>query len=128
MSLTIRPSFDLGRLLDALRPGPPPEFRVPVRRPDDHLVFDLLVDNLDLKRSGEPRLEKQDPSAAAHLIVEFPPQSFAEEAFLEASNAAEGEIPPKEVSRDPRYKPKNVRSETDTVPPLPSSRVRMAGR
>ena len=52
----IRPDFDLGRLIDAIRPRPPREFRTPVRRPDDHLVFDLVFENLELKTGGTPRL------------------------------------------------------------------------
>jgi hypothetical protein len=120
--------FSVGKLLDALRVRPLREFPVPVRRPDDFLVFDLLLDNLELRPGASPRLEKRNPAAAAHLIVELPPQSFAEEAFVEASDAADKEVPAKEVSKDPKYKPKNVPSGTEKVPPLPSSRVRMAGR
>jgi hypothetical protein len=120
--------FDLGRLLNAVRQQPPRELRIPVRRPDDLLVFDLLVENLELKTGLSPRFERRNPAGAAYLIVELPPQSFAEEAFPEASNAAAGEKPPKEVSDDESYPKKNVVTATEPVPQLPSSRVRMAGR
>ncbi|MFO0887939.1 MAG: hypothetical protein U0790_02210 [Isosphaeraceae bacterium] len=126
MSLTIDPGFDLGRLVDAILGRPPQEFRVSVRRPNDLLVFDFLVDNLKLKTSGEPRLEKQDPSASAHLIVELPPQSFAEEAFL-AAPYAEKDID-KESCEYQRRNPPTPPEDVLALLPLPSSRVRMAGR
>jgi hypothetical protein len=105
---------------------------VPVRRPDDHLVFDLLVDNLELKTDGSPRLERKAPGAAAYLIVEFPPQSFAEEAFLQQSvdpsNGTNTDFTlDKETSR-PGNTRKNIPQPGEPVPPLPSARVRMAGR
>jgi hypothetical protein len=130
----IRPDFDLGRLIDTIWPGPPREFRVPVRRPDDLLVFDLLVENLELRTDGSPRLEKKDLSAAAYLIVEFPPQSFAEEAFLQQSlDPSTGTTTDfslgKEVSTDlPEDLKQNVPRPGEPVPPLPSARARMAGR
>jgi hypothetical protein len=97
--------FDLGRLFDALEPRPAREWRVPVRRPDDLLVFDLLFDNLELAHGKKgPRLERRVETARALLIVEFPPQSFGEEAYLLV---------------EPNYK--------EPVRPLPSSRIRMSG-
>ena len=102
----LSPDFALGRLVDALWPVVPRERRVRVRRPDDLLVFDLLFDNLDLERGGDqgPRLVRGSAGARALLIVELPPQSFGEEAFQLA---------------EPNFK--------ETVPPLPSARIRMAG-
>lgn len=131
LSAVIRPAdFALGALVDAVRPAPAREFRVPVRRPDDLLVFDLLVDNLALHTDGRARLERTDPNAAAYLIVEFPPQSFGEEAFLAVATQAEpeaGEEGP-EVTTDPNYPARNERQSAEPLPPLPSARVRMAGR
>jgi hypothetical protein len=98
------PDFDLGRLFDALEPRPAREWRVPVRRPDDLLVFDLLFDNLALKQGKQgPRLARRVDNARALLVVEFPPQSFGEEAFQEADDFKE------------------------PIPPLPSARIRMSG-
>jgi hypothetical protein len=117
--------FDLRRIHDHFRLPEDREFRVPVRRPEDLLVFDLIFENLRLV-TDPPRLERLDAGAKALLIVELPPQSFAEQAFLEASNAdaATGN----EVSQDPDYPPKNVPTAGETIPPLPSAKVRMAGR
>jgi hypothetical protein len=103
--------FDLGRLFDALNPRPAREWRVPVRRPDDMLVFDLLFDNLELKKGDRgPRLERRVVGPPAVLVIELPPQSFGEEAFQVAESDSE---PP------PNFK--------ETVPPLPSARIRMSG-
>lgn len=117
----IGPDFAFGRLIDAIRPLPR-VFRVPVRRPEDHLVFDLLLDNLALHEGPSPHLARVDPSAPGLLIVELPPQSFAERAFLRAS-AADGADP-----QDRPSQPPVVPIAGETVPPLPSARARMAGR
>jgi hypothetical protein len=117
--------FDLGRILEGLRRRVP-EFRVSVRRPDDLLIFDLIFENLKLIPGSNPRLVRSDPKATPTLVVEFPPQSFAEEAFLAVSNA-DADIG-KEVTKEeePPTEERAVLSG-ETVPPLPSSRVRMAG-
>ena len=89
-----------------LEPRPAREWRVPVRRPDDLLVFDLLFDNLELAQGKKgPQLERRVEPARALLIVEFPPQSFGEEAYQIA---------------EPDFKEPLRR-------PLPSSRIRMSG-
>ena len=118
--------FDLHRIYERLRPPEHEEFRIPIRRPDDLLVFDLVFENLRLATDAPPRLERQNAGAAALMIVELPPQSFAEQAFLQVSNAdaATGN----EVSQDPDYPKKNVPTAGETVPPLPSAKIRMAGR
>jgi hypothetical protein len=131
--LSIASDFALGKIIDSVRPRPAEEFRVPVRRPDDMLVFDILVDNLTLKTDGYPRLERTNAIVSAHLMIEFPPQSFGEEAFLEVSTQSEPakNEPHKEASGvgDPPYPSKNVAQGEEAVPsPLPSARVRMSGR
>lgn len=103
--------FDLGRLIDTLRPFPVTEWRVRVRRPDDLLVFDLLVDNLELTTGNPgPLLQRIVAGSPAVLVVELPPQSFGEEAFQLAESDSEP---------SPNFK--------EPVPPLPSARIRMAG-
>ena len=105
--------FALGKIVDSLSPSPTRVFRVPVRRPDDLLVFDILVNNLTLKTGASPRLERENAAASAHLIIEFPPQSFGEQAFLAVTKQAEPEGPSQ---------------GEETVPAaLPSARVRMSG-
>jgi len=74
----------IGQLLQRLRPERPERLRFPVRRPDDLLVFDLLFENLQVESNAEQgvMLKRIDPAKPGILIIEFPPQSFGEEAFL----------------------------------------------
>jgi hypothetical protein len=89
--------------VSALGGGEERERGIEVRRPDDLLVLELRLRNLELKTDGDgPRLVRQAENTQALLLVDFPPQSFGEEAFL----AEDGMEP---------------------VPPLPAARVRMSG-
>lgn len=106
--LTIKPELDLGKLWGKLPGTAPDEARIPVRRPDDLLVFDLILDNLRLAPDAPPRLVRVNPNAAAALVIEFPPQAFGEQAFLEVA-------------------PEVQDTDGESVPPLPSAKVRMAG-
>jgi hypothetical protein len=126
----VRPLIDLGRVWDTIRGRLPAEFRVHVRRPDDLLVVDLIFDNLKLESGAAPRLVRKDPAKAATIVVELQPQSFGEEAFLAVSNADPKPSDPEqpEVSEHDDYPLKNVASAAEPVPPLPSARIRMAGR
>jgi hypothetical protein len=104
---------------------------VAIRRPDDLLVctlrfvgFAFLTDPL--------RLDRAAPDA--YVAVEFPPQSFGEEAFLlTAGQTAEApagtpQDPNQEVAPPP-YPPQNLpASADDSVPTsLPAGRIRMSG-
>jgi hypothetical protein len=126
--IVVGPDTGIGRIPPDLFYPVPHEFRIQVRRPDDHLVFDLVFENLKVVSGdgAEPKLVRENANAAAYIIVEFPPQSFGEQAFLEVSNADANAG--KEVSSDPNYPKKNVPKPGETVPQLPSARVRMAGR
>ena len=135
---TVKSQIDLGRITDIIIPQSPGEFRVSVRRPDDLLVFDLVFENLQLVSGNPAHLVKKDPNAPAYFIVDFPPQSFGEEAFLEES---ENDVSfPKEsdgtteevieVSNKDNYPKKNVNLQGDEEMPshFPLAYVRMAGR
>ena len=104
----------------------PEEFRISVRRPDDLLVFDLVFENLVLSGNTPERLVRKDPAAPAYFVVEFPPQSFGEQAFLDAAGPTE--TSDKEVSKAPGYRPKNVPTAAEPVAGLLPARIRMAGR
>jgi hypothetical protein len=98
-----------------------------VRRPDDLLVFEASFTGFVLK-TDPARLVRSD--ADAFIVIDFPPQSFGEEAFLESAGqdfkTAKNETT--EVSSDPRYPKKNLPGGDETPPlNLPSARVRMAG-
>jgi hypothetical protein len=116
----------LGLRPEILGPRTPAEFRIQVRRPEDHLVFDLIFENLrvDAAQDVPAKLIRKNANEAAYIIVELPPQSFGEQAFLEVDNASAE----KEVTSDPDYPKKNVPASGESIPSLPSARVRMAGR
>lgn len=62
-------------------------------RPDDLLHLDFEFLNLKLVNLPRPHLVRENAAQPAYLIVHFPPQSIAEEAFYEASSPAESETP-----------------------------------
>ena len=83
-SVLKRPPVDISALINNvhhLRPG----FRVPLRRPADLLVFDLVFYNLKLASDQPPRLVRHNATQPAYMVVEFPPQSFSERVFVDAT-------------------------------------------
>ena len=138
---------NLGRIWDDIGKREKPKFRVSCMRADDLLVCDFVFENLELDRTAKdgPRLVRTDPNATTTLIVEFPPQSFGEEAFLDKTgvdgqDVPVGEkLPEKYPSRnDPPglppppvpLKPHNVPvkpGDLPPFPPMPSARIRMSG-
>ncbi len=102
--------------------------QVSVQRPDDLVVLDLKFSGLRFEERP-PRLERT--SADAYIVAEFQPQSFGEEAYLQAAKAEQytpvpGEVV--EVTSHPGYPPKNAPGGDETPPAtLPSARIRMAG-
>ena len=114
----VRTTIDLGRIIDTVGPKPKLTLRVPVRRPDDLLVFDVIFANLKLVPGAAPWLERVDNTAT--LTIEFPPQSFGEEAFLEAAAANGDPVRPGDEAIGA--------SPIPSLPQLPTSRIRMAGR
>ncbi|MCT0208260.1 hypothetical protein [Synechococcus sp. CS-1332] len=133
-------TFQLGPLLERLAPRKEVELRVRVRRPDDHLVFDLLFDNLRIvPGAGEAGAElvRLDPARRGLLIVEFPSQSFGEEAYLEKA-AVDGtladDLPRNRDGSKPNgptvvknRPPPPLPEPADPLRPLPTAKVRMAG-
>ena len=70
-----------------------PDFSVSLVRPDDLLVLTVEGVNLTLGAGNDgPALVRMDPASEAYLVVVFPPQSFAERAYLE--DTSEGNEPP----------------------------------
>jgi len=122
------------------------EFRLSIARPDDFLVCDLIFENLrlDPQRALEPALIRKDPNAAATLIVEFPPQSFGEEVFLDATGEDVPDVntpadkfpervPPDQIDpkgKNGKLKPMNSADpvERESLKDRLPIRIRMAGR
>jgi hypothetical protein len=129
--------FQLSSLVDRLVPRPGAGAPVSARRPDDHLVFDLLFDNLRVERglANPAHLVREDAHRRGVLIVEFPPQSFGEQAFHQASKQ-DGDLS-KELPARPGAKgigptvlkstPASVGVLPSTLPSLPTAFVRMSG-
>lgn len=127
----LTPNFDVARLVEAVLGSPRSELRFQLRRPDDLLVADLLFRDFVLPTNGSAHLERSEPGASPLLIVEFPPQSFAEQAYLEMGTADNSAANDLDKSRDvagslPKKNVPPVRSEDEPVPG--STKVRMAGK
>ena len=127
----IQPIVDLGSIWERIGIARPIEFRVSFARPDDLLVCDFIFDNLKLQGK---KLVRKERARAATLIVELPPQSFAEQAFLDATGPVKKEdkfpeTSPETSKTDPSLpKPKNVFANAESLNPLPFAKIRMAGR
>lgn len=124
----IKPIVDLGRVWERIGVVRPIEFRVTFARPDDFLVCDFIFDNLRLEGGA---LVRKDRARTSTLIVEFPPQSFGEQAFLDATGPdVPNPLPPKE-----KFKPLTPGAPDKNVPvtsaealgkTLPFAKMRMA--
>jgi hypothetical protein len=101
----------------------PAHLRLPVIRPDDFLFFELELDNLRIEAGAPPHLVRADAAKPARLIVHFPPQNIAEQAFFETatgypvSKPGDSSAPP-----DP-----DVGTATSQTPGPPPVRARIAG-
>jgi hypothetical protein len=125
----IQPLVDLGRIWEHIGFAPTFEFRVSFARPDDLLVCDFIFDNFKLAGG---KLVRDDHTRAATLIVELPPQSFGEEAFLDATGPEVASPPAgkekfQESSQDAPAKNVAV-TNAEPLDPLPFAKIRMAGR
>lgn len=69
------------------------DFEWSVLRSEDMLNLHFKFFNLNLVLGGPegPRLDKVREGEAAYLVVEFPAQSIAEQAFLEGDNSIESD-------------------------------------
>ena len=123
--------FQLVTLIDRLAARPAGEIRFPIRRPDDHLVLDLLFDNLHVDKSRQPpHLTRADTARRGVLLVEFPPQCFGEQAFQKVTLAldavADSERPvDKPFQRSPAKQ--RPAERTEPVNGLGAAYVRMSG-
>ena len=125
----LKPIVDLGRIWEDIGIVRPVEFRVSFVRPDDLLVCDFIFDNL--KRQND-KLVRKDPALAATLIVELPPQSFGEQAFLDATgpevpSTPAGKAKFQETSQDVPAENTAVTS-AEALGASPFAKIRMAGR
>jgi hypothetical protein len=94
----------------------PTNLRVPVVRPDDLLYFELELVNLRVQDGAPPHLVRIDEAKPAHLVVHFPPQHIAEQAFFEVA-AGYPVAKPGDPSA-PEDQDKNTSPEPPTAPPV----------
>ncbi len=90
-------------------------FTFSVLRPDDLLALDFECVNLKVKAGVPPKLVREKASAPAYIIVHFPPQHIAEQAFFETTP---------DYKPDPKAPPEPTTAET---PPPPPVLARIAG-
>lgn len=132
----LRPLPNIGRVFTDIGLSKRLEFRASCVRPNDLLVCDFVFENLRLDSTveGKPKLVRKGTSTPV-LIVEFPPQSFGEEAFMDSAGAEEEdpdttgkeEFPETGSDVTPAVNDKNVPAPREPLPPQPSSRIRMSG-
>ena len=120
-------TYDLGEVIPVATPPPPPPqttgFRIALLRPDDLVNLEIEAINLDLDTSN-PRKPVLSPRGAgdALLVVRFPPQTTAEQAFFQSGGTEQITTPATDVVRRD-FSPASVA-------PLPAGDVvaRMGGR
>jgi len=96
-------------------------FIISVLRPDDLLNLEFEFINLKVAKGTPPKLVRQNADSPAYMIVHFPPQSIAEEAFWEAA----GEY--KASAEGGKFRTFPLPSNSD-VPRTPPVMSRISGR
>ena len=122
---------NISDLLARITPRPQIEFRVPVRRPLDFLVFDLIFENLKLvPGTTSATLVRDNPQKPSYFVVEFPPQSFGEQVFLDAAGTNDVGNDKKPFPNTSEHAPdkNNVVTQADGLPTMPAARIRMSGK
>ncbi len=125
---SVRAIVDLGIILERIRPSIPRNPQYTLRRPDDLAAATLVTHNLRVEPGPTPQLVRSNPAAESYLLLVLPPQSFGEEAFLDATGTEKNESA--EVSSAPGYPKKNSPAPgqpAEPTGPLPAARMRMSG-
>ncbi|MCA1634146.1 MAG: hypothetical protein LC802_10635, partial [Acidobacteria bacterium] len=99
-------------------------FKQDALRTEDLLVLQFEFINMDLKREEDAEGSRHAhlvPSADAFIVVRFPPQNIAEQAFFQA-DANYPVKPPEKFVKDPPITDKDENTETEepTPPPVQS--------
>jgi hypothetical protein len=91
-------------------------------------VATIVAHNLRVSPGAPPQLVRSKPAAESYLLLVLPPQSFGEEAFLDATGTEKHDSA--EVSDAVGYPPKNSPEPgqpAEKIRPLPAARMRMSG-
>jgi hypothetical protein len=107
-----------------------PVFRLAGRRAEDLLVFDLRVINLKIAADQPPRLVRESADRSSGIILDFQPQHFGEQAFLDATGPEVASIPEGEEFNEtaPGVEKNVATAAAEPAGPLPAARIRMAGK
>jgi type VI protein secretion system component Hcp len=117
-------SVTAGEVVELARPAPP-ALRLRLVRPDDLVNLEVEAFNLRLDTDDpeDPALVADDSSAAARLVVLFPPQTIAETAYFEAATFA-GETAPLPPGQSPEPDPaERPLDPPGTIGPAPRDSV-----
>lgn len=95
----VRVQPDIGRIVKPEEKVPPTlvipmNLTVPVVRPTDLLCLEFEFVNLKFTSGTPLSLVRNDPKSASYIIVHFPPQSIAEQAFFETTPSSKDNEPP----------------------------------
>jgi len=124
-------------LVSGLNDARQPLLRVSVRRPDDLFVADLTFYNLHVTGSP-PVLRRIDSDRSATIVMQLPPQSFGEQALLDATGPEvpagdDDEFTEKEAQKnedagrgDDALK-NTGRATAEPIPELGRTKIRIAG-
>ncbi|MDL2339027.1 MAG: hypothetical protein QFE16_14400, partial [Pseudomonadota bacterium] len=96
----------------------------PVVRPDDLLALRVQLINLTVLPGSPPRVQRSG-TAAAYLVLHFPPQSIAEEVFYEAPPAGTSDSNPDKPPPAPGQPAPQPPGDNNVDPP--PVRARAAG-
>ena len=127
-SFAVQAIIDLGLILERVRPFIPRDPHYTIRRPADLAVATLVTHNLRVAPGPTPQLVRSNSAAESYLLLVLPPQSFGEEAFLDATGTEKNESA--EVSSAPGYPKKNSPAPgqpAEPTGPQPAARMRMSG-
>lgn len=96
-----------------------------VRRPDDMMIADVWLRNLRVVPGAQPTLARREAGRSASIVLQLPPQSFGEQALIEATGP---EVDDADDAAEVSDEPKNTFEPSDEIaPPLGRTRIRMSG-
>jgi hypothetical protein len=104
--------------------------RASIRRPDDLLVADVRLYNLKIVAGAKVSLKRVDAGEEALLVLDLPPQSFGEEAYLEDTGPEVEGKDDEDFKGEPGFDNKNTSvsdDEADGVPAPGETRIRISG-
>jgi hypothetical protein len=107
-----RPKTQVKPKIAAKKIVPLQNLKFSVLRPDDLLALEFECINLEAKPGPPPKLVRKKAADPAYIVVHFPPQHIAEQAFFETTPDF------KPDANAPKTPPEPTTAETPTPPPV----------